>query len=124
MSIPDQKAAELEKIAKKLRYDIVTMIGAGKPGHLEVRHAPPDLLYEVRVHDAVQFVQIARVGEHDSRQPSSVERAVFSEYAPAESLNQTGENLRPFLHDFPADFVGVYDARSSSLKHAANESLA
>ncbi len=34
MSIPDQKAAELEKIAKKLRYDIVTMIGAGKPGHL------------------------------------------------------------------------------------------
>jgi len=34
MSISDEKAAELEKIAKKLRYDIVLMIGAGKPGHL------------------------------------------------------------------------------------------
>jgi transketolase len=34
MSIPDAKVAELEKIAKKLRYDIVMMIGAGKPGHL------------------------------------------------------------------------------------------
>jgi transketolase len=34
MSIPDVKVAELEKIAKKLRYDIVMMIGAGKPGHL------------------------------------------------------------------------------------------
>jgi transketolase len=34
MSISDEKAAELEKTAKKLRYDIVMMIGAGKPGHL------------------------------------------------------------------------------------------
>jgi len=34
MSIPDHKVAELEKIAKKLRYDIVIMIGSGKPGHL------------------------------------------------------------------------------------------
>ncbi len=34
MSIPDEKVAELEKIAKRLRYDIVMMIGAGKPGHL------------------------------------------------------------------------------------------
>jgi len=34
MSISDEKVAELEKIAKKLRYDIVMMIGAGKPGHL------------------------------------------------------------------------------------------
>jgi len=34
MSLTEAKAAELEKIAKKLRYDIVTMIGAGKPGHL------------------------------------------------------------------------------------------
>ena len=34
MSIPDRKVAELEKIAKKLRYDIIIMIGAGKPGHL------------------------------------------------------------------------------------------
>jgi len=34
MSITDEKVAELEKIAKKLRYDIVMMIGAGKPGHL------------------------------------------------------------------------------------------
>jgi len=34
MSISAEKIAELEKIAKKLRYDIVLMIGAGKPGHL------------------------------------------------------------------------------------------
>jgi len=34
MSISDEKAAELEKRAKKLRYDIVLMIGADKPGHL------------------------------------------------------------------------------------------
>lgn len=34
MSISDEKAVELRKIAKKLRYDIVIMIGAGKPGHL------------------------------------------------------------------------------------------
>jgi transketolase len=34
MSISDEKVAELEKTAKKLRYDIVMMIGAGKPGHL------------------------------------------------------------------------------------------
>ncbi len=34
MPFSDEKVAELEKIAKKLRYDIVLMIGAGKPGHL------------------------------------------------------------------------------------------
>jgi transketolase len=34
MSISTEKKAELEKIARKLRYDIVMMIGAGKPGHL------------------------------------------------------------------------------------------
>src|SRR4030042_2861835 len=34
MPISAKKIKELEKIAKKLRYDIVMMIGAGKPGHL------------------------------------------------------------------------------------------
>ena len=34
MLISDEKVVELEKIARKLRYDIVMMIGAGKPGHL------------------------------------------------------------------------------------------
>lgn len=34
MPITAQKVAELERVAKRLRYDIVTMIGAGKPGHL------------------------------------------------------------------------------------------
>ena len=34
MSLTEAKAVELEKIAKKIRYDIVIMIGAGKPGHL------------------------------------------------------------------------------------------
>ena len=34
MPIFDEEVAQLEKIAKKLRLDIVMMIGAGKPGHL------------------------------------------------------------------------------------------
>jgi transketolase len=34
MLISDRKVMELEKAAKKLRYDIVMMIGSGKPGHL------------------------------------------------------------------------------------------
>jgi transketolase len=34
MSVSAEKKAELEGIARKLRYDIVMMIGAGKPGHL------------------------------------------------------------------------------------------
>jgi transketolase len=34
MSVSVEKIVELEKIARKLRYDIVMMIGAGKPGHL------------------------------------------------------------------------------------------
>jgi transketolase len=34
MSISAEKTEELEKTARKLRYDIVMMIGAGKPGHL------------------------------------------------------------------------------------------
>jgi len=34
MSVSDEKIAELGKTARKLRYDIVMMIGAGKPGHL------------------------------------------------------------------------------------------
>jgi transketolase len=34
MSLSDERAAELEKVANKLRYDIVMMIGSGKPGHL------------------------------------------------------------------------------------------
>jgi len=34
MSITAEKKAELEKLARKLRYHIVMMIGAGKPGHL------------------------------------------------------------------------------------------
>jgi transketolase len=34
MSISAEKKAELERTARKLRYDIVMMIGAGKPGHL------------------------------------------------------------------------------------------
>jgi transketolase len=34
MPISADKVTELGKIAKRLRYDIVMMIGAGKPGHL------------------------------------------------------------------------------------------
>ncbi|MGD0077853.1 MAG: transketolase [Sedimentisphaerales bacterium] len=34
MPVTAEKIKELEKIAKKIRYDIVMMIGSGKPGHL------------------------------------------------------------------------------------------
>ncbi|MBP8304052.1 MAG: transketolase [Phycisphaerae bacterium] len=34
MSLSAEQVAKLEKAAKRLRYDIVMMIGAGKPGHL------------------------------------------------------------------------------------------
>src|SRR4030042_5073361 len=34
MAISEEKIKELEKAAKRLRYDIVMMIGSGKPGHL------------------------------------------------------------------------------------------
>jgi len=34
MPISDEKAVELREMARKLRRDIVVMIGAGKPGHL------------------------------------------------------------------------------------------
>ncbi|OHB62397.1 MAG: transketolase [Planctomycetes bacterium RBG_13_60_9] len=34
MPVSAERAVELEKTARRLRYDIVTMIGAGKPGHL------------------------------------------------------------------------------------------
>jgi transketolase len=34
MAITEEKISDLEKIAKKLRFDIVMMIGSGKPGHL------------------------------------------------------------------------------------------
>ncbi len=34
MSISAEKLKELENIARKLRYEIVMMIGSGKPGHL------------------------------------------------------------------------------------------
>jgi len=33
-SLSDAKAAELEKMAKKLRRDIILMVGANKPGHI------------------------------------------------------------------------------------------
>jgi transketolase len=34
MAVSAEQTAELEKMAKRIRYDIVTMIGTGKPGHL------------------------------------------------------------------------------------------
>jgi transketolase len=34
MSVSAEQTAELQKAAKKLRFDIVNMIGTGKPGHL------------------------------------------------------------------------------------------
>jgi transketolase len=34
MAISAEKITELQKTAKRIRYDIVMMIGAGKPGHL------------------------------------------------------------------------------------------
>jgi transketolase len=67
MSLIEAKAAELEKIAKKLRYDIVLMIGAGKPGHLGGSCSVADIV-------AVLYFHKMR---HDPANPKWAERDRF-----------------------------------------------
>ncbi|MBN2590541.1 MAG: transketolase [Sedimentisphaerales bacterium] len=54
MPVTAEKLKELEKMAKKLRYDIVMMIGTGKPGHLGGSCSIADLMsvlyfYKMRI---------------------------------------------------------------------------
>ena len=67
MSLTKAKAAELEKVAKKLRYDIVMMIGAGKPGHLGGSCSVADIV-------AVLYFHKMR---HDPANPKWAERDRF-----------------------------------------------
>ena len=67
MSLTEAKAGELEKTAKKLRYDIVTMIGAGKPGHLGGSCSVADIV-------AVLYFHKMR---HDPSNPKWAERDRF-----------------------------------------------
>ena len=67
MSLTEAKAAELEKIAKKLRYDILKMIGAGKPGHLGGSCSVADIV-------AVLYFHKMR---HDPANPKWAERDRF-----------------------------------------------
>lgn len=67
MSVSGEKAAELEKAAKRLRYDIVMMIGAGKPGHLGGSCSIADLV-------AVLYFHKMR---HDPQDPAWPDRDRF-----------------------------------------------
>ena len=64
MSVSAEKAAELEKAARRLRYDIVMMIGAGKPGHLGGSCSIADIV-------AVLYFHKMR---HDPRNPRGPDR--------------------------------------------------
>ena len=67
MLITEAKAAELEKAAKKIRYDVVKMIGAGKPGHLGGSCSVADIV-------AVLYFYKMR---HDPANPKWAERDRF-----------------------------------------------
>ncbi len=67
MSLTEAKAAELEKTAKKLRYDIVKMIGAGKPGHLGGSCSVADIMAVLYFHKM----------QHDPANPKWAERDRF-----------------------------------------------
>lgn len=67
MAISDERVAELEKVANKLRYDVVMMIGAGKPGHLGGSSSIADIV-------AVLYFHKMR---HDSSNPKWPDRDRF-----------------------------------------------
>ncbi len=67
MAISDERVAELEKVANKLRYDIIMMIGTGKPGHLGGSSSIADIL-------AVLYFHKMR---HDSSKPKWPDRDRF-----------------------------------------------
>ena len=67
MAISDERVAELEKVANKLRYDIIMMIGTGKPGHLGGSSSIADII-------AVLYFHKMR---HDSSKPKWPDRDRF-----------------------------------------------
>jgi transketolase len=67
MSLSAEQAKKLEKTAKKLRHDIVMMIGANKPGHLGGSCSIADIV-------AVLYFHKMR---HDARNPSWPDRDRF-----------------------------------------------
>ena len=67
MAISDERVAELEKVANKLRYDVVMMIGTGKPGHLGGSSSVADII-------AVLYFPKMR---HDSSKPKWPDRDRF-----------------------------------------------
>lgn len=67
MSVSAEQVAKLEKAAKRLRYDIVMMIGAGKPGHLGGSCSIADIV-------AVLYFHKMR---HDPRNPTWSDRDRF-----------------------------------------------
>lgn len=67
MAISDERVAELEKVANKLRYDVVMMIGSGKPGHLGGSSSVADII-------AVLYFHKMR---HDSSKPKWPDRDRF-----------------------------------------------
>ena len=67
MSVSAEQAAELREIAKKLRYDIVMMIGAGKPGHLGGSCSIADIVAVLYFHQM----------RHDPRNPKWPDRDRF-----------------------------------------------
>jgi transketolase len=67
MAISDERVAELEKVANKLRYDVVMMIGSGKPGHLGGSSSIADIV-------AVLYFHKMR---HDSSNPKWPDRDRF-----------------------------------------------
>jgi transketolase len=67
MAISDERVAELEKVANKLRYDIIMMIGTGKPGHLGGSSSIADILTVLYFHKM----------RHDSSKPKWPDRDRF-----------------------------------------------
>ncbi|MFZ0426523.1 MAG: transketolase, partial [Acidobacteriota bacterium] len=67
MSVSAEQAAELREIAKKLRYDIVMMIGTGKPGHLGGSCSIADIVAVLYFHQM----------RHDPRNPKWPDRDRF-----------------------------------------------
>ena len=67
VSVSAEQTAKLEKAAKRLRHDIVMMIGAGKPGHLGGSCSIADIV-------AVLYFHTMR---HDPRNPTWPDRDRF-----------------------------------------------
>ena len=85
MPITAEKIKELEKMAKKLRYDIVMMIGTGKPGHLGGSCSIADLM-------AVLYFHQMRIDPKNPKWPDrdrfviSKGHAVLAQYAALANL--------------------------------------